>query len=45
MGWFMHGAKLYSDEELARMLRNAGFGTVEVYSRGSDSQVGYGVRG
>ena len=45
MGWFLHKATLYSDEELAQLLRDAGFDAVEVRSRGDDSQVGYGVRG
>ena len=45
MGWFLHEAKLYSDEELTQLLRDAGFDAVEVYSPSDDSQVGYGVRG
>ena len=45
MGWFLHKARLYSDEELAQLLRDAGFDAVEVHSHGDDSQVGYGVRG
>jgi hypothetical protein len=44
MGWFLHTATLYSDEELAQLLRDARFDTVEVDSRGDDGQVGYGVR-
>ena len=45
MGWFLHKARLYSDEELAQLLRDAGFDAVEVYSPSDDSQVGYGARG
>ncbi len=45
MRWFLPEARLYSDEELAQLLRNAGFDRVEVSSRGNDAQVGYGTRG
>ena len=44
IGWFLHKATLYSDAELAKLLRDAGFDAVEVDSRGDDAQVGYGVR-
>ncbi len=44
VGWFLHKATLYSDEELAQLLHDAGFDAVEVHSPSDDLQVGYGVR-
>ena len=44
VGWILHKAKLYSDEELTQLLRDAGFDAVEVHSPSDGSQVGYGVR-
>ena len=44
MQWLMPQAKLYHDEELARMLEDAGFREVEAYSPGGGTQVGYGVK-
>jgi ArsR family transcriptional regulator len=45
VGWFLHKARLYSDDELAQHLRDAGFETVEVYSPSDDAQVGYAIKG
>ena len=42
--WFMPQARLYEDEELSRLLRDAGFDEVEAYSPDGEFQIGYGVR-
>jgi SAM-dependent methyltransferase len=41
--WLLPDVRLYSDEELAQLLREAGFDEVEAYTPDGDFQVGYGV--
>lgn len=43
MRWLLPDAKLYDDEALARVMREAGFDEVEAYSPDGELQVGYGV--
>jgi len=43
--WLMPWAKLYSDQELGDLLREAGFVEVEAYSPDGEFQVGYGLKG
>ncbi|MGD8683801.1 MAG: class I SAM-dependent methyltransferase, partial [Chloroflexota bacterium] len=45
MRWLLPKAKLFHDEELAELLREAGFREVDVDSTGGEYQVGYGVAG
>jgi SAM-dependent methyltransferase len=42
--WLMPEGRLYSDAELADLLREAGFSEVEAYSPDGDWQIGYGIK-
>lgn len=45
MGWLVPRVRHYPDEELVRMLQEAGFREVEAYSPDGQFQVGYGIKG